>query len=148
LIRPAHADDVAALVALEDEAFDVHRISRERFARMLHHATRPVRVLVLDGTLRGYVSVLARCGFPEARLFSIAVARAARGRGAGRTLLSAAEDAAITLECSSMRLEVDPTNVGAVRLYDSAGWRPVRELPDYYGPGRPGLVYRKAIGRW
>lgn len=145
-LRPARAADLDALVALEDACFDTHRIARPTFARMLLHATRPV--IVLDdgaGGIAGYASVLARRGFAEARLFSIAVAPQRRANGTGRALLAAAESAAARLGCTSLRLEVDPSNAAAVRLYESAGYRPVRTWPDWYGPGRPAVVYRRAI---
>lgn len=150
MIRPAAPRDLDALVALEAASFDMYRITRARFARMLLHETRPVLVLdgvVMDGAeprapLVGYVSVLARRGVAEARLFSIAVSAAARGRGVGRSLLTAAADAARSLGCTSIRLEVAASNDAAIRLYTAAGYVPVHTWPDYYGPGRPGVVYR------
>jgi len=149
LIRPAVPADVPALVALEERAFTTHRIAEATFRRMLLHATRPVLVFAAedDGRLLGYASVLARRGFPEARLFSIAVADAARGRGAGRSLLAAAEHAARDLGCTSLRLEVDPENSAAVRLYEAAGYAVGGRHPDWYGPGRPCVVYRRSLIR-
>ncbi|MCE9636764.1 MAG: GNAT family N-acetyltransferase [Planctomycetes bacterium] len=155
MIRRATPDDLDALVALEDASFEMYRITRARFARMLLHETRPVLVLdgvMMDGTgprapLVGYVSVLARRGVTEARLFSITVSAAARGRGAGRALLAAADDAARSLGCTSIRLEVAASNDAAIRLYTAAGYVPVHTWPDYYGPGQPGVVYRCRLNR-
>ena len=147
MIRPAQPGDVDALAALEESCFDVHRIARATFARMLLHATRPL--LVLDdgaGGVAGYASVLVRRGCPEARLFSIAIAPEFRVRGSGRALLAAAEAAVVALGCRTLRLEVDPENRSAVRLYESAGYTVAGRHEDWYGPGRPGLVYRRTLG--
>lgn len=147
ILRSAAADDVPRLVEIEDASFADHRISRARFDRMLRHATRPLVVAETGGRIAGYASVLARRGFPEARLFSIAVDPAFRGRALGARLLAAAEDTARSLGCTSMRLEVDPRNAEAVALYRSRGYAEVRRWDDWYGPGRPALVLRRELRR-
>lgn len=143
-LRPARAEDLGRLVEIERASFDDHRIELRRFERMLLRATRPVVVAEVAGRVAGYASVLARRGFPEARLFSIAVDPGSRGRDLGAALLAAAESAAQALGCTSMRLEVSPENAAAVALYRSRGYAEVKRWPDWYGAGRPALVLRKS----
>lgn len=40
---------------------------------------------------------------------------------------------------SRIYLEVEQSNATAVKLYEHQGFRRLGVLPDYYGPGRPGL---------
>lgn len=56
-------------------------------------------------------------------LFSIAVATAAHGRGVGKRLMSAFEDASRRLAMRSMYLSVFPENTAARRVYESTGWK-------------------------
>ena len=146
MIRPAQAGDVDALVRLENDSFDVYPIARARFARLIGHASRPLLVFEdAGGALLGYVSVIGRRGVPQARIFSIAVAAAARGRGVGRALLAAANTAAQALHCTSIRLEVEESNSAARALYASAGYEIVRTETNYYGPGRSAVVYLRQL---
>jgi len=150
ILRPARAEDLDRLAEIERACFDDHRIERRRFERMLLRPTRPVVVAEVADVaanarrVAGYASVLVRRGFPEARLFSIAVDPAFRGRDLGAALLAAAETAARALGCTSMRLEVSPQNAAAVALYRSRGYAEVRRWPDWYGPGRAAAVLRKS----
>lgn len=131
-IRPATLDDLDALVALEEHAFDSDRLSRRSFRRML---TRGKAALLVDdtgGALRGYVLVLFHSGTPLARLYSIAVDAAARGAGTGRALMEAAEAAARERDSVAMRLEVRSDNAAALKLYRSLGYRDFEMQADYY----------------
>ena len=103
MIRAAGIRDLDALVALEERCFSTDRISRRQFRHLLTRAN--ARSLVVDDgdRLAGYVLVLFSRGTALARLYSIAVDGAARGRGLGRQLLAAAERAALERGCVSMR---------------------------------------------
>ena len=70
----------------------------------------------------GYALVLFHGRTALARLYSMAVAPEQQGRGLGRTLLQAAEVAALDGGAAVMRLEVNPSNAAAVALYRSAGY--------------------------
>ena len=74
----------------------------------------------------GYAVVLTRRGSRSARLYSIAVAAEAAGRGIGSRLLAAAEEAARRRGADRLHLEVRADNSTAIRLYERAGYRPHR----------------------
>ena len=87
------------------------------------------------GGIAGSAVVLWRKGHPAARLYSITIGASWRGKGLGRVLLEAAEDAARRHGSSRMSLEVRSDNEAAVGLYRSAGYRHFRDLPGYYEDG-------------
>ncbi len=141
IIRCATADDLDDLVDLEDRAFPVDRISRRAWRHLLTRAHARVLLATapaLQG-LGGAAVVLFRSGSEVARLYSLAVAPEARGRGVGRALLAAVLAAARRHGARRVRLEVRDTNEVALSLYRTAGFRAVASLPGYYADGADGL---------
>ncbi|HEX3208367.1 MAG TPA: peptidase C39 family protein [Geminicoccaceae bacterium] len=122
LIRPAVADDLEALVEIEQRCFEYDRLSRRSFRHFLASDTAACLVAEEHGRLLGYSLVLFHGRTALARLYSMAVAPEHQGRGLGRTLLHAAEAAALDGGAAVMRLEVNPNNEPAVALYRSAGY--------------------------
>jgi ribosomal-protein-alanine acetyltransferase len=122
LIRPAVADDLEALVEIEQHCFEYDRLSRRSFRHFLASDTAECLVAEEQGRLVGYALVLFHGRTALARLYSMAVAPEQRGRGLGRTLLHAVEAAALDGGAAVMRLEVNPSNAAAVALYRSAGY--------------------------
>jgi ribosomal-protein-alanine acetyltransferase len=121
-IRPAVADDLEALVEIEQRCFESDRLSRRSFRHFLASDTAECLVAEQDGRLLGYALVLFHGRTALARLYSMAVAPEHQGRGLGRALLQAAEAAALDGGAAVMRLEVNPSNAAAVALYRSAGY--------------------------
>jgi len=142
-IRPARATDIAALVALENSAFDADRISPRGFRGLVGSASALVLVAVGAGTIAGYCAILFRAGSLKARLYSLAVA--AGGQGLGARLLEAAEDAARARGCQQMRLEVRADNGRALALYERCGYLLFGQVPDYYADGAAALRLRKSL---
>jgi ribosomal protein S18 acetylase RimI-like enzyme len=81
-----------------------------------------------------------------ARLYSIAVAHAARGRGLGEALLSAAERTALARGCQRLRLEVRQDNAGAIRLYERLGYRRFGAYSGFYEDGADAWRYERKLG--
>jgi ribosomal protein S18 acetylase RimI-like enzyme len=132
VIRPAVADDLEALVELEQRCFEYDRLSRRSFRHFLASDTAECLVAEEAGRLVGYALVLFHGRTALARLYSMAVAPEQRGRGLGRTLLHAAEAAALDGGAAVMRLEVNPGNEAAVALYRSAGYADFGVYRAYY----------------
>ena len=99
------------------------------------------------GALLGKALVFLRAGTDIARLYSIAVADAARGRGIGALLLAAAERAASDRGAQRMRLEVRQDNGAAIQLYERRGYRRIGARERYYEDGAPAWRYEKALAR-
>lgn len=144
-IRHATLADLPALVALERRAFTTDHLSPRQYR---HHLTNP-RALVLAAVdtsgLLGKAVVLFRKGSSVARLYSIAVDDAARGRGIAKALLRAVERGARTRGCTRMRLEVAQKNVGAVALYESLGYRRFGAHARFYEDGADAWRYEKIL---
>lgn len=145
-VRAATAADLDALVALELRAFSGDRMSRAQYRRHLASAGAAVLVAEAPGEeLLGSALVFFRSGSTLARLYSIASAPAARGRGIGTQLLAAAEDAAHGRGCRALRLEVRVDNAAAIALYERAGYRRIGRYADYYEDGADAWRYEKGL---
>jgi ribosomal-protein-alanine N-acetyltransferase len=145
-VRRAVPADLDALVALEQTAFSGDRLSRAQYRR--HLAGAGATVLVAEGTraeLFGSALLFFRKGSTRARLYSIATAPLARGRGIGATLLEAAERAALDHGCRALRLEVRVDNTAAIGLYERAGYRRIGRYAAYYEDGADAWRYEKAL---
>lgn len=143
-IRPATLADFDDLVALEAH-FPGDRLSRSSLRRLLSRAHADVWVAEAGGRIVGDAVVLYRRGFMGARLYSLVVHPADRGRGLGRALLEAAEQGALKRGCVSMRLEVREDNRGAIRLYQACGYQEVGHTAEYYHDGSGALRMRKRL---
>ena len=144
-IRTAQLDDLEALVELENACFTNDRLSRRSFLRWLKGEHSIFCVATSEGKLTGYGLVLLHSGTRLARLYSIAVAPEARGRGIAQQLLSRLEEAAEDEDRFFMRLEVAKENVGAVRLYQKHGYAVFDEWKDYYEDHSDALRMQKRI---
>lgn len=132
MIRQATLRDLDGLVELERRCFDSDLISRRSFRHLLTRANASLLVADEDGALAGYALVVFNRGTALARLYSIAVDAAFRGRGVGRALLAAAEAEALARGCVSMRSEVRLDNDASLALFVGNGYRRIEELEDYY----------------
>jgi ribosomal protein S18 acetylase RimI-like enzyme len=145
-VRTATPADLDALVALELSAFSGDRMSRRQYRR--HLASPGAAVLVAEAPgegLLGSALVFFRKGSARARLYSIATAPAARGRGIGARLLAAAERAARERGCRALRLEVRVDNAAAIALYERAGYRRIGRYAGYYEDGADAWRYEKTL---
>jgi ribosomal protein S18 acetylase RimI-like enzyme len=139
-IRPAILADVAALLQLENQAFNCDRLNRRSFR---HAITSSASELIIaethtagndNGTpaLLGYALMHLRHGTSLTRLYSIAVANQARNLGVGQALIYNCEDIAISRGRLILRLEVSDANSQAIGLYKKLGYRVFGQYNDYY----------------
>lgn len=144
-IRPARTSDLGGLVVIEQSVFDVDRISARQYRYLLRRGRATVLVAEEQGVLLGTAVTLFRKGISLARMYSIAVAAAARGRGIGRALLNASEEAARSLDCVCMRSEIRVDNMASQALFTSCGYRPLHVLPEYYEDRAHALRFEKRL---
>ena len=145
LIRNAAAPDLDRLVRLEEQAFESDRMSARSYRRLLTSPTAACRVAMVGGSLAGSYTLLFRRNGAVARLYSIAVADAHRGKGIGAALLGDAERSAVGRRCRVLRLEVREQNGPAIALYERRGYRRVGRRPLYYSDGSAAIVYEKSL---
>jgi ribosomal protein S18 acetylase RimI-like enzyme len=144
-IRQATLADLAAMLALERAAFTTDHLSRRQYHRHLHSASAAVLAAVDATGLLGNAVVFLRRHSNVARLYSIAIAHAARGRGLGEALLTAAEQEAIRRGATRMRLEVRQDNHAAIRLYERRGYRRFAAHAGFYEDGADAWRYEKGL---
>lgn len=129
----------AELAAIHHECFTSPRPwSKAEFASLLPDPscfllTRPQAFL------------LGRTVLDEAELLTIAVAPAARRKGAGAALLAGFEAAAKMRGAVMAFLEVASDNAAAQILYAGAGWQNAGRRRSYYGDGVDAVVMRKSL---
>jgi ribosomal protein S18 acetylase RimI-like enzyme len=144
-VRKAERGDLDALLDLEQRVFATDRLSRRSLRHFLGTPTAQVLVAEQAGRLVGTAIVLLRPRSTVARLYSIAVVPDLGGRGVGKTLLAAAEAAAIGHHCATMRLEVHHTNAAAIVRYRKSGYREFGCHRGYYRDGGDALRFEKRL---
>lgn len=145
IVRLAQMSDLDALDTLEKEAFQGDRMSRRSLRHGIKSDSSVMLVAEEQGALLGYSLVHLFQGRAHARLYSLAVSVAARGKGIGVLLLSQSEQHAAKKGCISLRLEVSENNVGAIALYRKNGYRSFGSYQAYYEDTSNALRMQKRI---
>jgi ribosomal-protein-alanine N-acetyltransferase len=144
-IGPSAAADCARLHA----ASFAHPWSAAEFESLLAAGN-----IVGDGALARGASLigfaLSRHAAGEAEILSVAVAKSERGKGIGRALMNAHLARLAAAGATSVFLEVEPGNAGALALYQRLGFDTVGERKGYYRkagrPAAPALTLRCDLG--
>ena len=145
--RPARLDDLDALVALEEASFSGDKMSRRSLRRAVTRASIAVIVAPLpDGQLGGCAVLFFRRGSNEGRIYSIAVAAAARGRGLGRLLVQGGEDEARRRSCASLRAEIRLDNAASRALFAACGYAEFGLKSGYYEDEQDAVLIRRVLG--
>jgi ribosomal protein S18 acetylase RimI-like enzyme len=105
-----------------------------------------VLVAAERGQVLGAGLLFFRRGARAARLYSIAIEHAARGRGLGAKLLEAAEAEARRRGCAALKLEVRTDNTAAITLYESRGYRRGARIPGFNENGMDARRYENPLG--
>lgn len=129
-LRPMVADDVDEVHALECSVFP-HPWSRANFVDSLASGY-DAWVLREEGggQLAGYF--LLMYALDEAHLLDVAVAGARQGAGVGRLLLDRIAARARAMGMESILLEVRPSNVRALQVYQRHGYAEIGRRKGYY----------------
>ncbi len=93
------------------------------------------RLMFSGDELAGYGVMSVAAG--EAHVLNVCVRPELQGRGHGRRIMQHLIDLASRLHTDTLLLEVRPSNVPAIRLYESMGFNQVGIRKDYY-PARDG----------
>ncbi|RYZ50577.1 MAG: GNAT family N-acetyltransferase [Proteobacteria bacterium] len=91
---------------------------------------------------------LARVIGGVAELFYIYVRSEMRGKGLALLLLKDMESHSLEkFNAESVMLEVRPSNLSAIRLYENSGYERIHVRKRYYQDGEDALIYNKALGK-
>ncbi|HEX9472969.1 MAG TPA: ribosomal protein S18-alanine N-acetyltransferase [Steroidobacteraceae bacterium] len=144
-LRPMNEDDVAVVIEIEQQAYPFPWT--EGILRDCLRVGYGCCVLELGAILVGYGIIASGAG--EAHLLNVCVREEFRGRGFGRVLIEHLLSLAAAAAATMVYLEVRPANVGAIRLYETLGFRQVGVRRGYYQTpaGREdALLMRRALG--
>lgn len=144
-IRAATPADAPALEAIETVSFTHDRMSARSIGRHLRSGRADIFTATLGREIVGYCLLFYRAGTTLARLYSIATAPTARGKGAGRRLMEACERAARKRGCDRLRLEVREKNAPAIALYEQLGYHRIGRYENYYQDGAHALRFEKRL---
>jgi len=127
-IRPMGANDLDAVVAIEERAYEFPW-SRGIFSDCLL-AGYYCAVLVADGVVSGYAIMSVAAA--EGHILHLCVENHLRQRGLGRQLLNFLLSRVKAANMERLFLEVRPSNAAAIALYDSAGFTRLGTRKGYY----------------
>lgn len=159
ILRPATADDLAAIMALEISVFGAQAWSEGAMRRDMQDANcvyivaEVVVEVVAEVTAKipaettqflGYAGLLCPRGSGDGDIQTIAVAPQARGLGLGRALMLVLLQRAEERLAERLFLEVRADNDVAKALYVSLGFEEIAVRPNYYQPeGIDAIVMRR-----
>ncbi len=126
--RPMTPDDLDAIMEIEPHIYS-HPWSRGNFSDSL--ASGYSAWVLLDGAkIIGYA--LMMMVLDEAHLLNLSIARAYQKQGLGRLLLEHMISIARRHDAANMFLEVRPSNISAIALYENIGFNEMAIRRGYY----------------
>jgi len=146
VIEAVGADTADLLASLHAQAFE-RAWSVTEIAKLLDNPA-VFAMLSRGPEPQGFALAWAAAG--DAELLTVAVVPAARRRGVGAGLVTAAGVAALVRGAASMHLEVGEDNAGARALYTKLGYEEAGRRHAYYaGEGGPvdAIVMRRSLPR-
>ncbi len=141
-VRAWRKEDVALLAKMEERCF-ADPWSREMLEDCLRYPYYHTFLAEEGGQVCGYGVLILL--FEEAEVANIAVDSPCRGRGIGRQLLQAMQERARALGATRCLLEVRVSNVPAIGLYESFGYRPYGRRSKYYEDGEDALLMENTL---
>ena len=142
-VKPATLDHLELLLDLEQQCFTTDRLSRRGMRRFLLNEQSVFMVALHQDRCVGYLLIIFHRGTRPARLYSIAVNPEWRGQGVAWQMMGVGEQEAQHCGALYFRLEVNNTNINAIKLYESLGLK-IRVLQDYYDDHSDALRMQKA----
>lgn len=143
IIRDARREDVPALVAIEEKAFDPSAYG-EGFTMSARSFQRHVKgnsILLVaernggDHAVAGYALGWVKITSPYVRFASLAVLPEHGGRGAAWRLFEGIEKEAQRRGLRGVRLEIREDNARLLARYKRQGYAILRTVSDYYSDG-------------
>ncbi len=126
--RPMQMDDLESIMAIEPQIYP-YPWTRGNFSDSLSSGYS-AWVLMLNDQIIGYS--LMMLVLDEAHLLNLSVAKPYQKQGLGRMLLEHMVSIAKSNQMANMFLEVRPSNISAIALYENMGFNEMAVRRGYY----------------
>ncbi|MEK6721147.1 MAG: ribosomal protein S18-alanine N-acetyltransferase [Chloroflexota bacterium] len=133
-IEPMRVDDLDAVHTIEQDSFSTPWPAHAYRSELESNRLATYLVARVGDTVVGFAGMWLMVD--EAHVTTFAVHHAWRRQGIGQRLIVGLLDLALERRASEMTLEVRLSNLGARRLYEKYGFRPVGLRPRYYSDDR------------
>jgi ribosomal-protein-alanine N-acetyltransferase len=144
VLRDFAPEDLEAAYRLDQSCFEPGIAYTRGQIRTFLEGEGAIAIVAEGG--RGLVAfAIGHVAGTQGHVVTIDIAAPERRRGLGRRILSELASRMAAAGARVVRLEVDRRNTDAIRFYERMGFRAVRTLPDYYGPGLEGLRMTKGL---
>jgi len=130
-IFKAQPEQLSQIMQIEKLCFDSEAFN-QRQMQYLIRSQNYFYVIESEGCVAAYIILLKRKNSKSLRLYAIAVAPFARGKGYAKKLISKAIEIARQNEYKMLSLEVKTDNHAAISLYQSLGFQKLKLLTAYY----------------
>ncbi len=127
-LRPMQMDDLDAIMQIEPTIYS-HPWTRGNFSDSLNSGYS-AWILEENQTIIGYTLMMRV--LDEAHLLNLSIAKAQQKRGLGRYLLEHMVTIAKRHKAANMFLEVRPSNISAISLYENMGFCEISVRRGYY----------------
>jgi len=141
-IRPMRFDDLDGVYTLELRLFP-NPWPKSFFANDLRSSKTAAFVVESEDSIIGYT--IATCEEKKFHLTNIAVDKNYQRQGIGSRLMQIIEQSAQERGCSSVYLEVRPSNTAAISMYKKLGYSVLLRRALYYIDGDDALVMEKEL---
>ena len=143
--REATALDIPVLVSMDREYFPHTAWPAEQFRAEIGKATRMFLVVESDAQIIAYAGAFLPNAGGEGDIMTIAVAPEFRRKGIAKELIARLESWAKARGAIAMMLEVDVSNIEAIKLYQNLGYESLNIRKNYYGYGRDAQIMRRGL---
>lgn len=127
--RKMTAEDADDVAEIEFNSFSMPW-KRDDFWKMAQNENAAYIVGLIDEKIIAYAG--AWLSFGDAEVMSIAVDKNFRGQGLGKKIFSELIKICMNRGANAITLEVRPSNISAVKLYESFGLKSVGRRKNYY----------------
>lgn len=130
-IRKMTVDDIDRILVLEEQLFTSSSWTLADFIyEIVDNQFSYNYVLENDGLIIGYAGLWIM--YEQSQITTIGIDLQYQGQGLGKKLMNEMIALAIEAGCTTMSLEVRISNVKAIQLYESVGFKKATIRKDYY----------------
>jgi ribosomal-protein-alanine N-acetyltransferase len=137
-VRRFRPEDLDAVMAVAAESPEVASWSRQSYVKFAEENGSLALVLETNGRISGFL--VGRWVGDQAEVLNLAVRNSHRGKGEGRTLLTAALGEFASTGGKSVYLEVRESNTSAISFYEKHGFAKMGLRKGYYREPDEGAV--------